>query len=314
MRSAIALAWLALLLCAIPARAVVVAGVNGTGTNNTTDPGLGFGFGNVGIIGGATGIYLGSYGGGYWVLTANHVGMGNIALCGTTFNAVAGSGRQIGSADLYVFRIDANPGLPTLTLATSSPVLGTPIYMVGGGQQRSAATQWTITKLLGDNDDIWTTPPSEEVVNAEGYTFPGGNVLRWGSNNVELLDQSFSATACFATFFSRPADFNTSNEAQGSAGDSGGAVFFQSSGTWCLGGVMLAVSGLDGMAGTTAAIYDYDDLGYGNATLDADIATYRGAILSVIPEPTETGMMMGGMGAIFAFGWRRYRQKNSRAG
>src|SRR4051812_44329093 len=57
------------------ARAVIVYG--GDGTQNTTAPGNGAPWDHVGTIGGATGVFLGSYGGNSWVITANHVGAGD---------------------------------------------------------------------------------------------------------------------------------------------------------------------------------------------------------------------------------------------
>src|SRR5437773_2137455 len=68
-------------------RALVVYG--GDGTQNTTAPGNGAPWDHVGTIGGATGVYLGSFGGGSWVITANHVGVGDFTLGGTTYAPIA---------------------------------------------------------------------------------------------------------------------------------------------------------------------------------------------------------------------------------
>src|ERR1019366_9062704 len=103
-------------------RAIIVAG--GDGTQNTTDP---FGLGSsspwnyVGTVNGDSGVYLGDYNGGYWVITANHVGLGNITLPNGDYTAISGSGMQIGGADLFVYQISSNPGLPNLTLAATAP-------------------------------------------------------------------------------------------------------------------------------------------------------------------------------------------------
>ena len=71
------------LLCTPWARALVIAGGNGT-QNFTAPTGTGFssdpGFANVGTIHGLGGVYLGNYGGNYWVLTASHVGLGDLTL------------------------------------------------------------------------------------------------------------------------------------------------------------------------------------------------------------------------------------------
>ena len=66
-------------------------------TTNTTAPGSGAPWNHVGTIGGASGVYLGAFGDGYWVLTAAHVGLGNITLNRVTYTAVSGSGVQIGA-------------------------------------------------------------------------------------------------------------------------------------------------------------------------------------------------------------------------
>ena len=51
---------------------------SGDGTGNTTAPADDPGFAHVGNRGGLTGVYLGRR----WVLTANHVGEGDIELLG----------------------------------------------------------------------------------------------------------------------------------------------------------------------------------------------------------------------------------------
>jgi len=100
-----------LLLALAPARAVIVSG--GDGTQNTTSPGStpasSQGWSYVGSVNysdgslNASGVYLGEYGGSYWVLTANHVatdGLGSYTLNGTTYGFVTGSGQRVGTLDL----------------------------------------------------------------------------------------------------------------------------------------------------------------------------------------------------------------------
>ena len=70
------------------AKAVLIAGPDGS--INTTAPSPDPGFDNVGIVNGLTGVYVRNG----WVLTANHVGIGDLILGGpggTSYEAVPGS-------------------------------------------------------------------------------------------------------------------------------------------------------------------------------------------------------------------------------
>jgi hypothetical protein len=108
--------------------------INGATPANVAAPADDPGWANVGWIGSASGVYLGDitvpgHGAGYWVLTAAHVGAGNIVLNGTSYSPVAGSAVQLRNGDnsltdLELFQLSANPGLPTLTLAASAPTVG----------------------------------------------------------------------------------------------------------------------------------------------------------------------------------------------
>src|SRR5258708_7083405 len=108
-----------LVLFAPAARAVVIAG--GTGVEHFTNPGSNLPWTNVGSIGGASGVYLGNYGGSYWAITASHVGAGDLTLNGSTYSLVANSAVRVlnndnSVTDLTLFRIATDPGLGTLNL------------------------------------------------------------------------------------------------------------------------------------------------------------------------------------------------------
>lgn len=235
---------------AVPsARALIVFG---SPAGSTSDPGNGLAWNNVGSVGGASGIYLGSFVTGFWVITANHVGAGTATFGGTSYSAVAGSAQQIGSTDLLVFRIATDPMLPNLNLATSTPAITTPVWMVGFG----------------------------------------GGTKNWGTNDIHTVG---NATLGGSTTYSISTDYDlVSGEAQGTGGDSGGALFFQSSGTWYLGGVMSAVATVSGV----------------NFTIMSDIATYRGQIGTftgtAIPEPATVGLILG-LAVLGLAVWRRQR-------
>jgi hypothetical protein len=92
-------------------QALVIYGGNGLG--NTNDPSGGLPWGNAGSVGGASGVYLGNFETGSWVLSATHVtggGAPGITLAGVFYAGVAGSGVQIRNGDntttdLALFRI-----------------------------------------------------------------------------------------------------------------------------------------------------------------------------------------------------------------
>jgi hypothetical protein len=211
-----------------PAQALTLFGVS-VGQNE--NPANGLGWDNVGSVGGASGIYLGSFATGFWVLTANHVPAGTFGLGSGNYAMVAGSAQQIGSTDLSLFRIASDPMLPNLNLATSKPAFGTAVWMVGFG----------------------------------------GGTKNWGTNTRE--GHGFSSLGSSLTY-SISTDFDpVVGEAQGTGGDSGGALFFQSGGNWVLGGVMSAIANANGV--------DY--------TIISNVSSYRSQILALTGSPMATG-------------------------
>lgn len=280
-----------LLLTAASLPAVIVAG--GDGTQNTTAPASDQGWSYVGSVNysdgslNASGIYLGQYGGSYWVLTANHVatsGLGSYTLNGTTYGFVTGSGQRVGTLDLYVVQISiTDPGDPLLSvsnlaLAATSPVLNTPLTMVGYGRNRAAE----LTPYYVDtstNPYTWSTTFPPGTANAAGYQYAAGNTKRWGSNTSEGTSTQ-SGTTYLVTDFD-----NTSGQGQAAVGDSGGGVFAYNSATgqYELAGVMVTVGTYSGQPAETAI--------YGDTTYSIDIATYRSLILSTVPEPSSLALL-----------------------
>jgi cysteine-rich repeat protein len=255
MRSFAAL--LAVLLLSLDASAVIID--SGDGTGNTTAPVDDPGFESVGKRGSLTGIYLG-YG---WVLTAAHVGDGDIVLGGVTYPAVSGSKIVLihsGSlyADLALFRIDPAPALLPLSIRASAPSPDDEVVMIGQGRNR------------GDPLSFFN-PPSQD----DGYLWGTGRAIRWGSNVVYQsdidLELSGKTTRGFTTDFTRN---DPGDECQAATGDSGGAVFIDDGGGWELGGVMLAIASFNEQPASTAV--------YGNLTFSADLSYYRTAILDIV--------------------------------
>jgi hypothetical protein len=277
------------------ASAVIVA--QGTGTQNTTDPSPGSGWANVGIVSGSSGVYLGNG----WVLTAFHVNTVSPGPGGIDFGGSLGFFASDGNpairlknadnslTDLQMFHLASDPGLPALSLASSVPATGTSVLMVGNGRNRDAnLTYWDVT---GTNPNFtWTEDPTPEGGEAAGYKWAAGNTKRWGTNLTEdlgsgptaLTNAGFGNVTVIGTAFD-----DLANEAQAAANDSGGGVF-NASGE--LVGIMLYISLFEDQPGSTAV--------FGNRTLAADISTYRGAILAVIPEPSSALLLVGVCGAL----------------
>ncbi len=285
-----------LLLTAASLPAVIVAG--GDGTQNTTSPTSDQGWSYVGSVNysdgnlNASGIYLGQYGGSYWVLTANHVansGLGSYTLNGTTYGFVTGSGQRVGTLDLYVVQISiTDPGDPllsvsNLSLATSSPLLDTPLTMVGYGRNR-ATDLTTYYVNTSTNPYTWSTTSSPNTTKFYGYQYASGNTKRWGSNTSEGTSTQ-SGTTYLVTDFDAVV-----GEAQAAIGDSGGGVFAYNSATgqYELAGVMVSILGYSGQ---TPVGQLPSNAVFGNQTYSIDIATYRDDILSTVPEPSSLALL-----------------------
>jgi hypothetical protein len=242
-------------LLAPAARALVV---NADPEEVLRAPAPGMGVEHVGKIGGTTGVYIGAG----FVLTAGHVGAGEIWLDGVTYAPVAGSWAPLrGEAgasppDLGVFRVTPEPPLPILPIARRTPAVGDPLFLVGCGHGRGEPFEWD-----GRAGFHWAPP----------------NVRRWGTNRVATvgidLPRAGTATRVFASLFSA----GERHEGQAALGDSGGAGFVRRRGAWVLAGIILSVVAHPGQPPRTAVA--------GNATHFADLSHYRDAILALTGLP-----------------------------
>jgi len=257
--------WLALaifVLGAAPSRAVLIA--TGDGTGNVTAPVDDPGFANVGTrTTGLTVLYLGNG----WVLTANHVGAGDVVFAGQTYLAMPNSSIRLlnqdrTNADLLLFKLAVWPSIPNLVIASQTPGVGTVATLIGNGADRGAATVW---------DGI------------AGFFWGTSNTIRWGTAPVaeQAVNVSLagSVTRTFTTVFKKNA---TPSPAQAAVGDSGGAVFVKVNGVWNLAGVMFAVDTYIGQPASTSL--------YGNHTFAADLPTYRAQIVSTITPTPSCGL------------------------
>ena len=310
----------------LPAAATIVAGANGGGntTNNTTAAQYESKYGisvpiyeNVIRYSDASGIYLGYNAAtkDVWVLTARHITTSSslienqgrtVTIDGLVYNrqptGLDGLG-ELPGGDLRLVRYNradlAVPTLPAINISTSIPLAGTTLFTVGYGQNRTQDAALTAV-----------TPDSVPVTVGQGYNWSGTNIKRWGINQIEaeFLDGletmptvtgptgTFSInsyeTKGYMTDFDQPgvAQWQSSDESQGSLGDSGGSALYYSGGKWYLSGIYTAVAGFTGQAGSTSA--------FGNLSLLTDVATYSGAIntalggVVLIPEPTSPVLVL----------------------
>jgi hypothetical protein len=266
------------------AYAVIIDSVDGTG--NTAAPSPDPGWSYVGTQGGLTAVYLGDG----WVLTANHVGAGDVTLLGAVYPYVPGTAVRLSNADesfadLLVFAIAPYPVMPLLPIATTGPPLGTDLILIGNGRNRGAATSW----------DSNGPPPPGPIF---GYEWASGHSLRWGANHVEdYPEELVLGTWSFASFFDEGVSLD---EGQAATGDSGGAAFALDGSEWKLAGLIYAIGIYTGQPTGTSL--------YGQRTYSADLSYYRDEILDVVGLPEPTGGVPAGVMLIFALQRRRARR------
>lgn len=304
-----AIVWLA----AQPAVGLIVAP---PATNdNTSAPADDPGWLNVGD----RGIYLGNR----WVLTAFHVGAGSTTFPGVgTFAFEMGTDVRVENptglgltqfADILLYRLTTDPGLPPLTLSSGTPAVDDVVTFIGdGGAVTPSATEthWDVTGT--SPNFVWT-----EVMtggNEHGYVSTTSRKL-WGTNLIEDDEAFFNEmdvdhtspvstgngdTISFITEFDKAgltSGMATGEETQALSGDSGSAVFYKVGGNWVLAGLTHAISIFEDQpnVGSTAV--------FGNLTFAADLAAYRDAILSITSVPELGGFwMLGGAAATVGVG------------
>ncbi len=187
--------------------------------------------------------FLGTWGGGAFVgtalgphhfITARHLG-GHV---GQAFryrgeDYIARALYEFGPNDLRIWEVCQTIPGPYPPLYLEQDELGKPLVVFGRGRARGEAV--SLETPDGPEHRGWKVGTADRR-------------LRWGENEVsEIVDYSeFYDTAepgelqFLYSDFSRDGDFN---EAHLSTGDSGGAVFIQSNGTWSLAGVVFGAFG-----------------------------------------------------------------------
>jgi hypothetical protein len=283
-----------------PASAVVVSTTRDTDSQPPDD----FGWSNVGIARGSTAVYLGDR----WVIGAAHVGVGPVTFSQLgTFTVEASTVVQltnpVGSgliqpADLIVYRLSEDPGLPSLDIALETPDVGTEVWVAGHGLNAELEpTHWDVTQR-GANW-IWKEVPAPG--DYSGYKTDGSRVMRWGTNLIEddetflneldddiltKLVTSTTQTLTLLTEFDDDASKSddgvltvggssaTAYESQAVLNDSGGGMFIRVGNRWQLAGTILSVEGHRDQPDVTRNPM------FGNLTYYADLPTYADQILS----------------------------------
>jgi hypothetical protein len=251
---------------AVPSAAVILATPDGTlNTAAPKGPAAGEpedpGWANVGRRGEVTAIYLGNG----WVLTVTHVGVASVVFDGVEIEAVPSSAVVLenspgADADLRLFRIVSDPGLPSLDVSVASPPLNAEVVMIGHGRDRGTAISWE---------------------GHDGWEWGDDSTKRWGTNRVNLAGSDVTmasmTTRSFSTLFGVDSPLDTDFEAHAAVGDSGGAVFYAGPSGWQLAGVMHTISSFGGQPASTALD--------GNASFSADLAHFASLIGIVTAVP-----------------------------
>jgi hypothetical protein len=186
-----------------------------------------------------------------------------------------------------MYRINDDPGLPSLKIASHELALNDEVMFVATGAFRaSAESAWTT-----DNADppTWTSVGSCSG-GPNNHCFHGylasGSGKAWGTNNI-VNDSIVGGSGAITTVVNGGTlanlvsyDQGSSNpfEAQVVGGDSGSAVFHKNGSQWELAGITLAnfiYSNQQSIQFNQAALY-------GNASAFADLSSYSSAIAAIL--------------------------------
>jgi hypothetical protein len=255
LRALMGLAVVLTLAWGAPAGAVIIA--SGDGTGNTSAPPDNPGWAHVARCSYATSVYIGDG----WILTANHVPSGDVTIEGVLYRRVPGSDVTLDPADLKLFQIESDPGLPPLPIAAGPPA--GEVIMIGKGRNRG--------------DPIYDFDPSPDL---DGWDFAVGSTIRWGTNEVESVSVEYplgTGIFFFTSDFSGPSG-GTDHECQVVSGDSGGPVFAENDGEWELAGIQITQATLPGQENPPQSAL------FGNESWSAQLSHYRAQILDVVAD------------------------------
>jgi hypothetical protein len=310
----ITLAFVAVAGASTQAVAVMVGTTPGTVPNTSVNPasfGPGWTAGDPGWANVAsTGTFLNAvYIGDGWVLSANHTGVSPVQFdpSGPTYSPIPNqsfqvpnptgvSGLTAPAADLRLYRINTDPGLPSLTLATQPLALNDDVVFMSYGVTRSPTElHWNVNNST--DPPTWTSVPSGGA--NSGYA-GAGSAKRWGTNQVaddntvlgesdaDLTTIVTSGTIANLTVY----DQNSSNpfESQVVGGDSGSGVWHKRNGQWELAGIVVANYIFKGQS--TSTFNASNSLAvYGNATAYADLSSYATQIAVIKAAHVDYSVM-----------------------
>jgi hypothetical protein len=292
-------------LCAFLAGGLGPARVGGvvisSGQGNLEPPSDDPGFFNVSDTGNSL-VYLGDS----WVLTAAHIPVPSAAsfageqyttIPNTTITLHNPAGMDLtNTTDLMMFRIGGLPNLPSLEISESTPPISAQVTMIGRGTPRSdTLTQWNVQR---QSEDKWTWTETSTGGEFRGYKLVSGvREKRWGTNRVvnedPIVGESDPGHTAVIEVGSAKREVisvltiwdqagGTPHEAQATAGDSGGGVFYKRNGRWELAGIMNATLNFPSQSQGWSL--------YGQATTFADLSVYRAEILSIMANPNYSIM------------------------
>ena len=207
-----------------------------------------------------------------YLLTAEHVLYENVtprrthvSFDGSTFWAIDLNFLpiKIGTADLVLFKLIQNPGLPEISLYSSSDERFKTGTLIGWGYGRD--------------------PDQAEQTNST-RTWNWGDVStiekRWGTNKIEILGNSSIGGNTYNYLQTRLDANQGNNEAAFAYYDSGSGLFISNSGSWELAGITTAVSTFN--SSKFASSLNSPDLNY-----FVRISQYSQNILNNIPDKTS---------------------------
>jgi hypothetical protein len=243
-----------------------------------------------------------------WVISAYHTGVTAVQFDsnGPRYQPIPNQNYRVpnsadvgGSADLRLYRINSDPGLPTIPLATQPLALDDEVMFMSYGVYRyPLELHWNV--------DDSTDPPTWTSV-ASGGTYSGYNIAgggkRWGTNQIAdddyvtgesnpvlttVVDDGAGKTISNITVY----DQNSPNpfEAQVVGGDSGSGVFYKRDGQWQLAGIVIANYTWDGQS--TSSFNPSNALAvYGNASAFADLSSYATQIAAIEAAHADYSIM-----------------------
>jgi len=279
--------WIRLQLCllallSLPASAVILLTGDNTANRTAPDPARTDIFNAVAKVCNASG--GGAYGSavhlrGKYMLTARHVnveGAGHVTFDGSTIHARDAAFVPVvfGTADLKLFKLVQDPGLPEVKLFSAAN--GDIPYTTGP----PPVTHYTTATIVGAG--VGRSPADDGLDTV--WVWGDGSTMakRWGENRIESevnpleylhngINYSFSALE--TTLETNAGD----NEAAVTVYDSGCGLFVEEAGEWKLAGIAVTVS-------TNGSSNFNNTTGDGNQFVR--ITTYAAAIEAAIPDPT----------------------------